>query len=96
MSTTEKYVEKALGKLSITSSHKTIFNVLVEIRTKVIKSKTGLSALISKGAVSKLLHLIPSASSEDVDNESHNTKITDIVLSVLGNLCMEDGARNQV
>lgn len=87
---TTGYVERALLKIS-NGSPKQIFNILVEIRTKVIKTTTGVKQLIQHGFVHKLLYLL----SDDV-REKQLPQTTDIVLSLLGNLCMEENARKDV
>ncbi|XP_060078408.1 armadillo repeat-containing protein 5-like [Ylistrum balloti] len=87
---TSKYVERALLKIT-NGTPKQIYNILVEIRTKVVKSSTGVRELIRHGFVHKALYLL---SDEIRQNQLPHT--TDIVLSVLGNLCMEENARKDV
>ncbi|OWF44331.1 uncharacterized protein LOC110458581 [Mizuhopecten yessoensis] len=87
---TTKYVERALLKIS-NGTPRQIYNILVEIRTKVIKSSAGIRELIQHGFVHKALFLL----SDDI-REQQLPQTTDIVLSVLGNLCMEEKARKDV
>ncbi|XP_033748539.1 armadillo repeat-containing protein 5-like [Pecten maximus] len=87
---TSKYVERALLKIS-NGTPRQIYNILVEIRTKVIKSSTGIRELIQHGFVHKSLFLL----SDDV-RKQQLPQTTDIILSVLGNLCMEEKAREDV
>ncbi|XP_069135474.1 uncharacterized protein [Argopecten irradians] len=87
---TSQYVERALLKIS-NGNPRQIYNILIEIRTKVVKSQTGIRELIKHGFVHKSLFLL----SDDV-RKQQLPQTTDIILSVLGNLCMEEKAREDV
>ncbi|XP_050410234.2 uncharacterized protein LOC126824872 [Patella vulgata] len=78
-------------KLLSSSSEKHIFNGMVAIRTKIMKSKNGEKQLISKGVIGKLLSIL---NKQDVTQKKN--KIIDIALSILGNFCMEEEARADV
>ena len=68
------------------SSSAQIYHSLVSLRTKWIKSKSGVECLIRSGLVGKLLPLL----------QRPNSKVLDITLSILGNLMLEEGPRHQV
>ena len=64
-------------------SSKDLYKVLVTIRTKHMDQET---ILLEEGAVPKLVHHL----------KRPNSKIVDVVLSILGNLCLHNEARKQI
>ncbi|KAK3587142.1 hypothetical protein CHS0354_006782 [Potamilus streckersoni] len=79
---------KYLARLT-NSNVKHVYDTLVDIRTRLIKLPNGVTKLVTGGVCPKLLQLI---------NPEHDTddKIRDLVLSILGNMCMEEVARVEV
>ncbi|KAL3856198.1 hypothetical protein ACJMK2_010976 [Sinanodonta woodiana] len=79
---------KYLARLT-SSNVKHVYDTLVDIRTRLIKLPNGVTKLVTGGVCPKLLHLI---------NPEHDTddKTRDLVLSILGNICMEEVARVEV
>ncbi|ESO97893.1 hypothetical protein LOTGIDRAFT_228420 [Lottia gigantea] len=73
------------------SSEKHIYNGLVSIRKKLMKSKYAEKQLRNKGIISKLLHILHTQDLTQKEN-----KLLDITLSILGNFCMEEEARSDV
>lgn len=71
---------------SSNSSSSSIFNALVEMRSRFIKEPNGVLKLRTEGGIELLLGLI----------QRPNSKIVDISLSILGNCCMDKGARDEV
>ncbi|VDH96898.1 Hypothetical predicted protein, partial [Mytilus galloprovincialis] len=82
-----KTIQKLILKLD-NSSEKETFNCLVEIRKKVLKTKEGISYLLKNGGIPKILQILQKS---DTDSKS-----VDVILSTLGNLCMDNDARNMV
>ncbi|CAC5396164.1 ARMC5 [Mytilus coruscus] len=82
-----KTIQKLISKLD-NSSENGIFNCLVEIRKNVLKTKEGISYLLKNGGIPKILQILQKS---DTDNKS-----VDVILSTLGNLCMDSDARNMV
>ena len=62
---------------------KDLYKVLVTIRTKHMNQET---ILLQEGAVGKLVHHL----------KRPNSKIVDVVLSILGNLFLHEEARKQI
>ncbi|KAJ8312768.1 hypothetical protein KUTeg_010141 [Tegillarca granosa] len=85
MSDSKKKIIQKLGG----SSARQIYNALVQIRTNIIKSKGGIEFLVAEGAIPKLIQLIGKSN-------CHIKGTIDIIFSILGNLCMNDGARKNV
>ena len=74
-------------KILLSSSEsKNILKALIEIRTRVVKSLSGMQSLLHHNFVSNLVILL---------NRS-NSKIIDISLSILANLLQEEMARQQL
>ncbi|XP_063428261.1 uncharacterized protein LOC134711542 [Mytilus trossulus] len=82
-----KTIQKLILKLD-NSSEKDTFNCLVEIRKNVLKTKEGISYLLKNGGIPKILQILQKS---DTDSKS-----VDVILSTLGNLCMDNDARNMV
>ncbi|CAG2225769.1 ARMC5 [Mytilus edulis] len=82
-----KTIQKLILKLD-NSSEKETFNCLVEIRKNVLKTKEGISYLLKNGGIPKILQILQKS---DTDSKS-----VDVILSTLGNLCMDNDARNMV
>lgn len=80
-------IQELVSRLS-SKCPKTLYSALVCIRTKVIKEKHGLDQLLNGNAFDKILKIL---SADDV----RTSKITDIVLSILGNVCMDKTARQK-
>ena len=80
-------VQKLISKLS-NSSENEIFNSLLDIRKNVLKSKQGISDLCELGGVQKLVQIL--------SRDNTNSKTIDIILSALGNLCMDPDVRKLV
>ena len=75
-----------LKVLLSSSESKHILKALIEIRTKVMKSRVGLDELLAENFLSDLVNLL----------DRSNPKIIDITLSILANLLQEEVARQQI
>jgi len=75
-----------LKALLSSSESKHILKALIDIRTRVVKSQSGLEGLLEENFVTNLVSLL---------NRS-NPKIIDISLSILANLLQEELARQQI
>jgi len=75
-----------LKALLASSESKHILKALIDIRTRVVKSQSGLEGLLEENFVTNLVSLL---------NRS-NPKIIDISLSILANLLQEELARKQI
>jgi len=75
-----------LKALLSSSESKHILKALIEIRTKVMKSRAGLDELLAENFLSDLVNLL----------DRSNPKIIDITLSILANLLQEEVARQQI
>ncbi|KAL5017356.1 hypothetical protein ScPMuIL_006945 [Solemya velum] len=85
--------QRLVNRLS-SGSFKPTYDALIELRTKVPKSRNDIiEKLLELDIVPKLLKLISSCLSFA---EEEKKKTTDIVLSILGNLCMQTNARKNV
>lgn len=82
-----KRIQTLITKLS-NSSEKETFNALLEIRKNLLKAKEGISFLSKYGGIHKIVQIL---SKDNVDK-----KTTDITLSILGNICMDEDARKLV
>ncbi|XP_045171658.2 uncharacterized protein LOC123533822 [Mercenaria mercenaria] len=72
---------------------KHVYNALVEIRKTFMKTPKDVAALVGARLVQRLLDLIRSRDSLE---EQYRSKVIDISLSILGNMCMEEVTRKQV
>ena len=77
---------KRLKILLSSSESKHVLKALIEIRTKVIKSRAGLDELLAENFVLDLVNVV----------DRSNPKIIDITLSILANLLQEEVARQQI
>lgn len=77
---------KRLKILLSSSESKHVLKALIEIRTKVIKSRAGLDELLAENFVLDLVNVV----------DRSNPKIIDITLSILANLLQEEVARHQI
>ena len=75
-----------LKALLSSAESKNILKALIDIRTRVLKSQSGLEGLLEENFVTNLVSLL---------NRS-NPKIIDISLSILANLLQEELARQQL
>ena len=74
-------------KILLASSNvKTVSKSLTEIRTKVMKSESGIAKLLENGFVALLVPLL----------DKTNMRILDLGLSILANLLLEPLARQQI
>ncbi|XP_046366366.2 uncharacterized protein LOC124142127 [Haliotis rufescens] len=90
MSSSKEDLRQIISSLSSASSSK-VYNALVHVRTKAIKSQTVLKKILSQGLIPQILKILDNA-----DTTEKKPKIADIALSILGNLCMEPDTRNDV
>ena len=65
---------------------KTVTKSLIEIRTKVMKSESGIAKLLENGFVGLLVPLL----------DKTNMRLLDLALSILANLLLEPQARQQI
>ncbi|CAG5135785.1 unnamed protein product [Candidula unifasciata] len=87
---TDLEVKNVISELQ--SGHgSSLYSALIMIRTTLIKSKNSLSQLVQMGAVKLLVQVL-----EDRRRHKNQTKTTDIVMSILANLCLEEDVREQV
>ena len=75
-----------LKALLSSQESKYILKGLLEIRTKTIKTESGVDALLEENFIPVLINLLTQT----------NSKILDITLSILANLLQEDLARRQL
>ena len=74
-------------KILLASSNvKTVIKSLTEIRTKVMKSESGIAKLLENGFVALLVPLL----------DKTNMRLLDLALSILANLLLEPQARQQI
>ena len=74
-------------KILLASSNvKTVTKSLTEIRTKVMKSESGIAKLLENGFVALLVPLL----------DKTNMRLLDLALSILANLLLEPQARQQI
>ena len=72
--------------LLASSNAKTVSKSLTEIRTKVMKSESGIAKLLENGFVALLVPLL----------DKTNMRLLDLALSILANLLLEPQARQQI
>ncbi|KAI8749291.1 armadillo repeat-containing protein 5 [Biomphalaria glabrata] len=86
----EKQVQHVISELQ--SGHGSgLYGTLITLRTTLIKSKTALRQLVKLGVVPLLVDAL-----EDTSRHVGHDKMQDIVMSILGNLCMEEVVRKKV
>ena len=74
-------------KILLASSNvKTVIKSLTEIRTKLLKTESGIANLLERGFVGLLVPLL----------DKTNMRLLDLALSILANLLLEPQARQQI
>lgn len=78
-------IRRLLGNFN-SSSSSTIYQALVDVRTKIIRTEEKSSIFVLLGGIQYLTKFL----------QKPNDKILDVTLSILGNCCLKDEARVQV
>lgn len=77
---------KLLSQLEKCSSTQSLYKVLVQIRTDLIKESEGVKLLKEKGGLKRIIKLL----------SKPNEKILNVALSILANCCLQEDCRDLV